>query len=562
MERAGNFGSGLINIGMKPGQSTFVGIYAQNCLEWIIAEHGCYNQSMVNVPLYDTLGPSACSFIIKEAEIPIVICDKEEKVFSLLQNLENCPCLKHIVVINNISQGAHELAEKKKVSLHMFHEIEESGMKNPAPTVTPSPSDIATICYTSGTTGEPKGAMISHYNLTISTTSMVHHLGSSAPHKEDVYLSFLPLAHLMERQAQLLVLINGGRIGFYSGDISLLFDDLKTLKPTFLVIVPRLLNKIHEKFTLLYVLRKGPSVNLYLEQKWHLNGDSTFDDSLIFKGVRQLMGGRIRFVLTAGAPLSESIHKFFRCALNCVVVQGYGQTELTGACTCQLPEDQTVGNVGPPLPDCEIKLLDVAEMGYFASNNQGEVCVRAQCAFQGYFKKPEQTKEVIDQDKWLHTGDIGMWLPNGTLKIIDRKKNIFKLSQGEYIVPEKIESIYLTSKFISQIFVYGDSLQSWLVGIAVPDKDALLPWCQSKSIKGTWKEICENKDVVNFILADVTKIGKEAGLKSFEQVKAIYLHPEPITVESGLLTPTMKTKRTEFLKYFSFAISNMYSSLS
>ncbi|XP_035211177.1 long-chain-fatty-acid--CoA ligase 5-like [Stegodyphus dumicola] len=557
MERARNFGSGLVNIGMQPGQSTFIGIYARNCLEWVVTEYGCYNQSVVTVPLYDTLGPNACAFIIKQAEISIVICDTEAKARSLLEKRDNYPCLKQLVVTNEVSDEVKELARKMEVNLHLFNEIEKRGKLNPSPTVAPSPSDIATICYTSGTTGDPKGVMITHFNLIVTATAKIFHLGDAAPGKGDSYLSFLPLAHMMERIIQVILLLNGGKIGFFSGDLSLLVDDLKALKPTHIAVVPRLLNKIYDKVMTeasSSILKKS-LLNLALRRKQNdvnrqIIRKNSLWDRLIFKRIRQIMGGRVQVLIAAGAPLAGNVQNFFRCALGCVVLQAYGQTEVSGACTMQTVGDYSVDG-----------LLDVAEMGYFSNNNQGEICIRGPSLFQGYFKNPEKTSEALDENGWLHTGDIGMWLPNGTLKIIDRKKNIFKLAQGEYIVPEKIESIYLSSQFITQIFVHGESLQASLVAIAVPDQDVLTEWCKNNSIKGTWKKICENKTVKQFLLDDITKLGKEAGLKSFEQVKDIYLHPEPFTVESGLLTPTMKTKRPECRKYFSFLIDDMYKNM-
>ncbi|KFM80190.1 Long-chain-fatty-acid--CoA ligase 1, partial [Stegodyphus mimosarum] len=568
MERARNFGSGLVNIGMQPGPSTFIGIYAQNRLEWVVTEYGCYNQSVVTVPLYDTLGLNACAFIIKQAEISILICDVEAKARSLLEKRDNYPCLKQLVVMNEVSDEVKELARKMEVNLHLFNEIEKRGKLNPSPTVAPSPSDIATICYTSGTTGDPKGVMLTHFNLIVTATAKIFHLGEAAPGKGDSYLSFLPLAHMMERIIQVILLLNGGKIGFFSGDLSLLLDDLKTLKPTHVAVVPRLLNKIYDKVITeanssifkkllldIALRRKQNDVNRQIIRT------NSLWDRLIFKRIRQILGGKVQLLIAAGAPLAGNVQNFFRCALGCVVLQGYGQTEVSGACTFQIVGDYSVENVGPPLPCSQIKLVDVVEMGYFSNNNQGEICIRGPSLFQGYFKNPEKTSEAIDENGWLHTGDIGMWLPNGTLKIIDRKKNIFKLAQGEYIVPEKIESIYLASQFITQIFVYGESLQASLVAIAVPDQDCLTEWCKNNSIKGTWKEICENKTVKQFLLDDITKLGTEGGLKSFEQVKDIYLHPEPFTIESGLLTPTMKTKRPECRKYFSSVIDNMYKNM-
>lgn len=208
-----------------------------------------------------------------------------------------------------------------------------------------------------------------------------------------------------------------------------------------------------------------------------------------------------------------------------------------------------------------VKLEDVPDMNYFSVNNEGEICIKGLNVFRGYLKDPEKTQEVLDKDGWLHTGDIGCWLPNGTLKIIDRKKNIFKLAQGEYIAPEKIENIYTRSGPVSQIFIHGDSLRSSLVGVVVPDPDVLPSFAAKFGVKGSLEELCQSKIVKEAILEDLQKIGKENGLKSFEQVKNIFVHPEPFSIENGLLTPTLKAKRGDIAKHFRTQIDSLYQSI-
>ncbi|GFV44669.1 long-chain-fatty-acid--CoA ligase 1 [Trichonephila clavipes] len=565
IERSKNIASGLVHIGMKPGQDSFLGIYAQNAVEWILTEHACYNQSAVIVPLYDTLGPNACSFIINQAEIKIVVCDKEEKVSSLLDRKEDTPFLTNIVVVNEPSDKIKEFALEKGVQLNTLKEIEALGAKNPVPILPPNPSDVATVCYTSGTTGDPKGVMLTHANIIIDASAVIEQLGEYAPKKTDTMMSFLPLAHMLERLCEVTVYINGGSLGFYGGDVRTLLDDLKALKPTIMPAVPRLLNRIYDKV----IARVNGSMlkkflfNLALRMKSSeleklIIRNNSIWDRLVFKPVRDGMGGRMRLLVCGSAPLAGNVLTFIRCALGCVVVEGYGQTECVAPCTLNIQGDYSVGHVGPPISCCHIKLVDVPEMEYYSKNGQGEICIKGLNVFKGYFKDPEKTKETVDGDGWLHTGDIGMWLPNGSLKIVDRKKHIFKLAQGEYIAPEKIENIYLSSPYVSQIFVHGESLQSCLVAIVVPDKEVLLSFCKEKGIEGTWEEICKNKAVKELILNSITSLGKKAGLKSFEQVKDIYIHSEMFSVDNGLLTPTLKTKRPDCKKCFIDIIDSMY----
>ncbi|KAL4841854.1 hypothetical protein H8958_017144 [Nasalis larvatus] len=311
----------------------------------------------------------------------------------------------------------------------------------------------------------------------------------------------------------------GARVGFFQGDIRLLADDMKTLKPTLFPTVPRVLNRIYDKASL---------------------------------------GGRVRIIVTGAAPISAPVVTFFRAAMGCQVYEAYGQTECTAGCTFTSPGDWTSGHVGAPLACNYVKLEDVADMNYFSVNNEGEICIKGTNVFKGYLKDPEKTQEALDSDGWLHTGDIGRWLPNGTLKIIDRKKNIFKLAQGEYIAPEKIENIYNRSRPVLQIFVHGESLRSSLVGVVVPDPDVLPSFAAKLAVKGSFEELCRNQVVRKAILEDLQKIGKESGLKTFEQVKAVFLHPEPFSIENGLLTPTLKAKRGELSKYFRTQIDSLY----
>ena len=565
IERSKNLGSGFVHIGMKPGQSSLIGIYSQNCEEWILTEHACYNQSAVIVPLYDTLGPNACSFIINQGEMKIVVCDTEEKVRSLLRQRDETPCLKHIVVMKDVTNEMRQAAKDKGVELHSFKDIEDLGREKPVEIFASKPSDVATVCYTSGTTGDPKGVMLTHANIIIDGSAIILQLGEHAPTKTDVMMSFLPLAHMLERLCEVTVYINGGSVGFYRGDIRLLMDDMKALRPTITPAVPRLLNRIHDK---VQAKINGSRIKRFLyelairmkqsELERFIIRNNSIWDRLVFKPVREGMGGRIRLLVCGSAPLAGNVLTFIRCALGCLVIEGYGQTECVAPCTFNIVGDYSVGQVGPPISCCHIKLVDVPEMEYFAEKDKGEVCIKGLNVFKGYFKDPKKTADTVDKDGWLHTGDIGEWLPNGSLRIVDRKKHIFKLAQGEYIAPEKIENIYLSSQYVTQIFVHGESLQSCLVAVIVPDKESLMVWCREKGVSGSWADICKNKAVKQLILSDIISLGKKAGLKSFEQVKDIYLHPEMFSVDNGLLTPTLKTKRPDCRKCFMDVIEAMY----
>ncbi|XP_042895972.1 long-chain-fatty-acid--CoA ligase 6 [Parasteatoda tepidariorum] len=557
LEKIQNVASGLVHLGMKPGQETYIGIYAQNCLEWVITEHACYHQSAVVVPLYDTLGPNACSYIINQADIKTVMCDTEIKAKNLLNEAKNTPHLRRIILVKKASDELKLLAQTAKVQLIAFSELDP-----------PTPSMVATVCYTSGTTGDPKGVVLTHGNMIACASAIILVMGVNAPTSSDVLISYLPLAHMFERITQILSYISGGSVGFSQGNIKLLTDDIKTLQPTFLPVVPRLLNRIYDQIqnSVQGSRLKKWIMDMALSSKQselerHIVTNKSVWDRFVLKPVQENLGGRVRVMITGSAPIGPNVLTFLRCALGCMILEGYGQTECVAPATMTLIGDNSVGHVGPPLPCNHIKLVDVSEMEYYAINGQGEVCIRGLNVFQGYLKDTVKTADTIDKDGWLHTGDIGMWMENGALKIIDRKKHIFKLAQGEYIAPEKIENVYLTSQYVAQLYVHGESLKACLVGIVVPEQKVIMNWCKLNGIEGSWKEICENKSIKKLILEDIIDMGKKAGLKSFEQVKEIYLHPELFSIENNLLTPTMKTKRPVCSKVFKPQITAMYKNL-
>ncbi|XP_028838570.1 long-chain-fatty-acid--CoA ligase 6 isoform X1 [Denticeps clupeoides] len=569
--RAEHIGSGLLEEGCKPCPDQFIGVFAQNRPEWIISELACYTYSMVVVPLYDTLGADAIRFIINTAEISTVICDKAEKAKVLLGNVERkeTPGLKRIILMDPFDQVLVEDGEKCGVQIQAFKDVEALGRDHHRSPVPPRPDDLSIVCFTSGTTGNPKGVMLTHGNVVADFAGFLRVTDKViCPNQDDCLISFLPLAHMFERLIEAVVFCHGGRVGFFQGDIRLLSDDMKALRPTIFPVVPRLLNRMYDKiFSQANTPLKRWLLNFAAKRKGAevssgvIRSDSMWD-KIFFSKIQESLGGRLRMIITGAAPTSPTVLGFLRAALGCQVYEAYGQTECTAGCTYTTPGDWTSGHVGAPLPCNLIKLVDVPEKNYYASKGEGEVCVKGPNVFKGYLKDPVKTAETLDDDGWLHTGDIGKWLPNGTLKIIDRKKHIFKLAQGEYISPEKIENIYIRSEPVSQLYVHGDSLQSCLVGIVVPDPEVFSSWAQKKGFVGSYEELCKDKDVKKAIMDDMVRLGKASGLHSFEQVKDIYVHSEMFSINNGLLTPTLKAKRPELKEFFKTKIEELYANIS
>uniref|UniRef100_A0A8C3A692 Arachidonate--CoA ligase n=1 Tax=Cyclopterus lumpus TaxID=8103 RepID=A0A8C3A692_CYCLU len=482
-EQAQVLGSGLLAKGCQPNPQQFVGIFAQNR-----PELACYTYSMAVVPLYDTLGLEAMVHILTLGEKM-----REHCSWPFIKPHINC----HWFV--NSTQTYHS-GEQYTVILLPKYCLRLSP---------PQPQDLAVVCFTSGTTGN----------------------GSFVIRQEDVSISYLPLAHMFERMIQISMFCHGARVGFYQGDISLLMDDIKTLKPTFFPVVPRLLNRIYDKIlgSVTSPLRRALLHYAVRRKQAELSSgvvrNNSLWDKLVFNRIQASLGGNLRFALTASAPISPTVLSFLRATLGCLIFEGYGQTECTAGCTFSMPGDWE-RHVGAPLP-C-------------AKNGDGEV-------------------SLGQSDGWLHSGDVGQWLPNGTLRIIDRKKHIFKLSQGEYIAPEKIENVYVRCVPVLQVFVHGDSLESYLIGIVVPDPEVFVSWAKDRGFVGSYEELCQNPDLENAVLEDMKAVGKEAGLKSFEQVKDLHLHPETFSIANGLLTPTLKSRRADIRRTFQEQISSMYS---
>ncbi|XP_023076751.1 long-chain-fatty-acid--CoA ligase 1 isoform X2 [Piliocolobus tephrosceles] len=569
-EMAECLGSALIQKGCTATPDQFIGIFAQNRPEWVIIEQGCFAYSMVVVPLYDTLGNEAVTYIVNKAELFLVFVDKPEKAKLLLEGVENklTPSLKIIVVMDAYGSELVEQGQKCGVEIISLKAMEDLGRANRRKPKPPAPEDLAVICFTSGTTGNPKGAMITHRNIVSDCSAFVKATEKALPlNASDTHISFLPLAHMYEQLMKCVMLCHGAKIGFFQGDIRLLMDDLKVLQPTVFPVVPRLLNRMFDRIfgqantTLKRWLLDFASKRKEAELRSGIIRNNSLWDRLIFHKVQSSLGGKVRLMVTGAAPVSATVLTFLRAALGCQFYEGYGQTECTAGCCLSMPGDWTAGHVGAPMPCSLIKLVDVEEMNYLAAEGEGEVCVKGPNVFQGYLNDPAKTAEALDKDGWLHTGDIGKWLPNGTLKIIDRKKHIFKLAQGEYIAPEKIENIYLRSEAIAQVFVHGESLQAFLIAIVVPDVETLRSWAQKRGFDGSFEELCRNKDVKKAILEDMVRLGKDSGLKPFEQVKGIALHPELFSIDNGLLTPTMKAKRPELRNYFRSQIDELYSTI-
>ncbi|KAI9221857.1 hypothetical protein BC828DRAFT_379924 [Blastocladiella britannica] len=442
------------------------------------------------------------------------------------------------------------------------------------------------ICYTSGTTGPPKGAVILHRNFIACSNCLEYIIAAGKFTKRyptDTHFSYLPLAHVFEFDVFLSGVQTGMRSGFYQGDPTQLMSDIQELKPSSFITVPRVMNRIYDQVWSGVRAKGGITKAMFQaafasKVSWLKAGriKSLILDAVVFAKMRALLGGNIKFILCSSAPLAPDVIQFFRVCFSVDVFEGYGQTECSGAAAVTWAGDYAPGHVGTPNPCSEFKLFDVPSMNYTSADlphPRGEICVRGNNVFQGYYKDPVKTAEAIDADGWLHTGDVGMWDERGRLVVIDRVKNLFKLSQGEYVSPERVESVYQSCPLVAQAYVHGDSLKSSTVGIMVPDIGELLLWAVAESFlvadphtgkaaKGTdIAALLARQEVATAATKAVQAYGKAAGLKGFENVRAAHWEPEAWTVENNQLTPTFKLKRQDARAKYEPVFEALYKSI-
>ncbi|XP_022738098.1 long chain acyl-CoA synthetase 4-like isoform X1 [Durio zibethinus] len=565
-------GNSIRSCGVEEGEKC--GIYGANCPEWITSMEACNAHGLYCVPLYDTLGAGAVEFIICHAEVSIAFVE-EKKIIELFKTFPNSTkYLRTIVSFGKVTPEQKAEAEKQGLAIYPWEEFLQLGENKQFDLPVKKKSDICTIMYTSGTTGDPKGVLISNDSIVTLIAGVKRLLGrvNEQLTEKDVYISYLPLAHIFDRVIEELFISHGASIGFWRGDVKLLVEDIGELKPSIFCAVPRVLDRIYsgllQKISGGSLLKKklfdvAYSYKFYNMRKGRKHGDaSPICDKVVFSKVKQGLGGNVRLILSGAAPLSAHVEEFLRVVACCHVLQGYGLTETCAGTFVSLPNELSMlGTVGPPVPNVDICLESVPEMNYdaFASPPCGEICIKGNTLFSGYYKREDLTNEVMI-DGWFHTGDIGEWQPNGSMKIIDRKKNIFKLSQGEYVAVENLENVYGLVSDIDSIWIYGNSFESFLVAVVNPNKQALESWAAGNGVSGDFDSICQNPKAKEFILGELSKIGKEKKLKGFEFIKAVHLDPEPFDMERDLLTPTYKKKRPQLLKYYQSVIDNMYKS--
>uniref|UniRef100_A0A8C5ANW0 long-chain-fatty-acid--CoA ligase n=1 Tax=Gadus morhua TaxID=8049 RepID=A0A8C5ANW0_GADMO len=573
-----HLGSGLAALGQEP-KST-VAIFCETRAEWMITAQACFRYNFPLVTFYATLGEEAVAFGLNETGVTHLVTSADLLENKLKNVLSEIPKLKHIIYVDQKMVGTE--GYPAGLTMHSMQSVRQLGSKPEnliMPVVQPQPSDLAMVMYTSGSTGRPKGVMIIHRNIIAGMTGQCERIPGLGP--KDTYIAYLPLAHVLEMTAEISCLTYGCRIGYSSpqtlSDQSTKIKkgskgDSSVLKPTLMAAVPEIMDRINKNvmskvqemsfiqrtlFTLGY--------NYKLEQI-RRGYDAPLCNALLFQKVRRLLGGRVRMMLSGGAPLSTVTQRFMNVCFCCPVGQGYGLTETCGAGTITEVADISTGRVGSPLICCEVRLRDWAEVHYtnyitYMHRIPGEVLIGGPNVTMGYYRHENGDQDFfVDENgqRWFCTGDVGEIHPDGCLQIVDRKKDLVKLQAGEYVSLGKVESVLKNCSLIDNICAYANSDQNYVISFVVPNQKQLTALAMQRGIVGNWEEICTHPDMERHVLNEIKKVAASIKMQRFETPMKVHLSPEPWTPETGLVTDAFKLKRKELKNHYLHQIERMY----
>lgn len=563
------------------GDLNCIGIYSRNCAEWFITDLACQRSSVTSVAFYTSLGDKSFEHIFNQTKVDTMFVSEDSiDTFILYFNKFNFSCLKNVVVFDLTLYSEVIMFEKLKqtgLNIISFKDLINEDSKEEK-LVESSKDTIFTICYTSGSTNLPKGVKLTQNNFYNGLFAM---LESGLPfNSETVHISYLPLTHIFERLGIHTMTSKGALVCFMAAtDIKkYFFEDILLIRPTLMLAVPRVLTLFHQKIMAAFNEVKGCSRVLIekaievKKQNFQKNGElnHSFYDSLVFKKVKDKFGGRLKGFFVGSAPVSKLMIEEISIFFSAPIVDSYGMTETTGPLFVAHRDDPFSFSVGGVLSVSQFKLSNCKDLEYNSETTlggepspTGEICCKGLNVFSGYFLDREKTLEAFDEDGWLRTGDVGRLLPHSNgLKIIDRLKEIFKLSQGIYIAPSKLENCFIKSKYVIQICIYGDSLFNYLLAIIVPNKVELTNFLKEKGIFTEGEEIesyYSNKELHAEIKKDFDLIAKQNFFNPFERPLKFILSKNEFTVQNDLITPTMKLMRRKIKQFYSEEIKVCYS---
>ncbi len=554
----------LVSLGLKKGVQG--AIIACNGPRWAMADYAILCTGAATVAIYPTLIPKQVAYILNHSESRLVFAENAEQAAKVMEIWDDCPNLKTLIVMDDSRITGADLDKKDRQAFTFFDLLEagqtygtEQGLDFEKMCRTPKPDDLLTLIYTSGTTGEPKGVMLSHNNM---VTNIRDTLTCVQINADDTLLSFLPLCHSFERMGGHFLTFSQGATVYYAESIEKVAENMQTTHPTVLIGAPRFYEKVYNR--VIEKVSKDPALRQKIfwwalaqgkqvlelrmagqQPKGFLTIKYKVAEKLVFTKLKARVGGRIRFFVSGSAPLSAEIAEFF-AMMGMVILEGYGLTETTPVITVNKLEQFKFGKVGVPIPHVEVKIAD-----------DGEVLVRGPNVMLGYFKDPEATKEAIDDDGWLYTGDIGALDEDGFLKITDRKKFILVTSGGKNVAPAPLENSMVTSPFIEQVVVIGDK-RNFISALVVPSFERLKSFAEEQGLAARSPvELIKEDKVIAAVEQEVAK-AMEA-FSRYEQVRKITLLPRELTIDDGEITPTLKVKRNVVFDHFAQEIEAMYA---
>ncbi|MFC2169300.1 AMP-dependent synthetase/ligase [Acidobacteriota bacterium] len=542
----------LIALGIEKDDK--VNILSNTRMEWIQVDMATVSIGATIVGIYASNLADDCAYVINHSDAVILFIENQEQLDKISQVRKDLPKLRHIIIIDGESPGAEGLITWQEFIAKGINITDDKFLARANEIL---PGDIASLVYTSGTTGTPKGAMITHENLVFTSWSAVQSL-LIKPHYET--LLFLPLAHVFARIIVYVCLREGITLNIGEG-IEKTGDNLKEIKPHFIGSAPRLYEKAYVKITsnaqdsggikykiFKWALGVGSAVSKLQQQKKTIPGflasKHKLANKLVFSKIQMALGGNIVYAVSGAAPLNKAIAEFFH-ACGVLILEGIGMTENTSFSNLNRYDNYKFGTVGPLGPEIEQKIMQ-----------DGEVLFRGKNNMLGYYKSPEETADIIDQDGWLHSGDIGDVDEDGFLRITDRKKDLIITSGGKNIAPQRVEKLMQTSRYIGQAVVYGEK-KKYLTGLVTLDKDQVEEWATKHGIQfNNWEELCKNQRVIDLINNEVQE--KNKYLSSYETLKKALILPNEFSVESGELTASFKIKRKVVTENYRTRLDSLY----
>ena len=542
------------------GKGDNIALLSNNSPRWAMSDYGIICSGAATVSVYPTLIPSQVEYILNDSQSKVVFAENQEQMQKVLASWGNCPDLQYAVVMDESNTDSDD-------RIFNFRDFLELGTKHEQKSEAsfedlmdkPEPNDLLTLIYTSGTTGNPKGVKLSHGNMMSNVEGTKQNIDFD---DTEIFLSFLPLSHSFERMGGHFTAFSVGAQVYYAESIETVPENLREVKPTVVLSVPRLYEKMYAKVRaglksapearqkiFWWAIGVGKEATQYRLKNqalpFTLGLKHKIADKLVYSKVKDRVGGRLRFFVSGGAPLSQEIGEFFAAA-DIMILEGYGLSETSPVLTCNTPEAVRYGSVGKPLFNVDIEIAA-----------DGEILAKGPNIMTGYFNNEEATREAIDSDGWFHTGDIGHIDDDGFLFITDRKKNILVTSAGKNVAPAPMENALTNSPYIEQVVIIGDK-RNFISALIVPAQEAVGNelTAQGKSVFGD-DIMSDHPDVKALIQKEVDTVMEK--FSNYERVKEFSILPRLFTIEDGELTPTLKVVRKVVLDHFSDAAEKNYS---